>query len=137
MPGATTSTSTIAATNSATSAISCFQEVPAKNRIANPTATYTSAVPRSGCGITISAGTSASSMIRAVVRRSCSRRERSTANADSDTISSTLPNSEGCSWKNGSGIQRAAPCTWGIPSTTRFSAIITPYRPYLYSRSRE
>ena len=111
--------------------------MPAKNRIANPIATYTSAVPRSGCGITIIAGISASSMIRAVVRRSCSRRERSTANADTDTISSTLPNSDGCSWKNGSGIHRAAPCTRGIPSTTRFSAIITPYRPYLYSRSRE
>ena len=78
----------------------------------------------------------ASSMIRAVVRRSCSRRERSTANAETTaTTSSTLPNSDGCSWKNGSGIHRAAPWTLGIPSTTRFSAIITPYRPYLYSRS--
>ena len=76
-------------------------------------------------------------MIRAVVRRSCSRRERSTANAASDTISSTLPNSEDWNWKNGSGIQRCAPCTWGIPNTTMFSAIISPYRPYLYSRSRE
>ena len=86
-------------------------------------ATYTMPVPRSGCGITISAGISASSMILAVVRRSCSRRERSTANAASDTISSSLPNSDDWNWKNGSGIQRRAPRTAGAPNTTRLSTI--------------
>ena len=109
MAGATTSTITTRDHEQRRQRGSCFQDVPAKNRTANPMATYTSAVPRSGCGITIIAGISASSMIRAVVRRSCSRRERSTANAASDTISRILPNSEGWNWKNGSGIQRARP----------------------------
>ena len=94
-------------------------------------------MPRSGCGITISAGISASSMIRAVVRRSCSRRDRSTANAARATISSAFPNSEDCTWKNGSGIHRWAPRITGIPNTTTFNAISSPYNPYLYSRSRE
>ena len=59
-------------------------------------------------------------MIRTVVRRSCRCRARSTAKADSDTISSTFPNSDGWNWKNGSGIQRVAPATRGMPSTTTF-----------------
>ena len=83
-------------------------------------------VPRSGWGITISAGSSASSMTLAVVRHSYSRRERSTVNAASDRISSSLPNSDGWNWKNGSGIQRCAPRTAGAPNTMMLSPISSP-----------
>ena len=76
-------------------------------------------------------------MIRAVVRRSCSRRERSTAKDPSAAMSMTLPNSEVCSWKNGSGIHRWAPRIDGMPNTTTLLARINPKSPYLYSRSRE
>ena len=48
-------------------------------------------------------------MICAVVRRSLTPRPRETANPASATISSSLPNSDGWNWKNGSGIQRVAP----------------------------
>ena len=48
-------------------------------------------------------------MIRAVVRHSWIRRERSTAKPASATMSSTLPNSEDWNCSNGSGIQRRAP----------------------------
>ena len=91
-----------------------------------PTTTYTRPVPRSGWGITISAGSSVNSMIRPVVRSSCRRRIRSTANAASDTISRILPNSEDWTWKNGSGIQRCEPRIAGIPKTTMFSATSSP-----------
>ena len=94
-------------------------------------------MPRSGSGITSSAATSASSMIRAVVRRSCNWRERSTANPASATINSSLPNSEDWKLNPGNGIQRRAPAIGANPYTTRSSPIITAYSPSLYSRSRE
>jgi hypothetical protein len=54
-------------------------------------------------------------MIRAVVRRSCSWRERSTANPASATMIRILPNSDDWNCMNGSGIQRRAPSIGGIP----------------------
>jgi hypothetical protein len=59
--------------------------------------------------MTSAAGISASSITRAVVSRSCSRRTRSTMNADSARTSRTLPSSDAWNEKNGSWIARREP----------------------------
>ena len=70
---------------------------------------YTMPEPRSGWAITNIAGTSAAIITRTVVSRSRSDRERSTTNADSETISSTLPSSEAWKEKKAKLIARVEP----------------------------
>ena len=65
-------------------------------------------------------------MIRAVVSRPM-RRMRSTRKADSATISSTLPSSDGWKLKNGSSIHARVPrVTPAIASTSSSSPISRP-----------
>ena len=81
---------------------------------------YTIPEPRSGWAITNIAGTSAASITRAVVSRSRRRRARSTTNADSARISSTLPSSEPWNEKNGRLIARWEPLVeWPAARTAR------------------
>ena len=72
------------------------------------------------------AGSSASSMIRAVTSRPI-RRIRSTMKPDSAITSSSLPSSEGWKRKNGSSIQRLEPrVAVARPNTSRIEPISSP-----------
>ncbi len=90
----------------------------------------TSAVPKSGCFITRATGNStiAKGQIRSVesiltLAGAGSSRENQRANT---TISASLRNSLGCSWKRPSCSQRRAPNTFFPKATTASSSPIIP-----------